>query len=77
MQLPSIEWIRQRSQIVFAEYGYPPPEVGQTDPLADLLVEAVPELGSMLTVRVVDLPDDADYKPLIYTALRMLVEVQP
>lgn len=72
MEIPTPEWIRQRSNVEFAEYGYPLPADGEDDRLGELIEEAVPELrgyvGEFLQA------EEPGLVALLRKAVRMLVE---
>ena len=76
--LPTIQDIRDRSNVEWAEYGYPEPAVeGDTDRLGYVLEESVAEFESLMgidpaEIAVAEPPDPRS--PLIHKAIRMLVE---
>lgn len=74
MQIPDAAWVRERSNIIFAEYGYPEPEGAAPDRLQQVLDESVPELYCYLGIDLGDLDDSDGRVPLIRRALRMLCE---
>lgn len=76
--VPTVETIRQQTDVGFAEYGYPPPAPGDPDRLQFILDESVSELQYLLAQKSVVLDPAAVPNPamalLVRRALRALVE---
>lgn len=79
MDIPTAEEIRDRSNVIFAEYEYPLPEGSDADRLDDKIEEAVAQLFGILATQDVGIDLDAVEDPstvsiMLKVIIRMLVE---